>query len=104
MKELLIAAAHKADYLMLKCFGKMLIRSKGIRKVYFSIDDVFNMVEDEHASMRDRMTDDGEHWLQPRMREFISGKLKDNNEQHTENEKKKINRVPEYIFSFGGAK
>lgn len=45
-----------------------------------------------YASMRDRMTDDGEHWLQPRMREFISGKLKDNNEQHTENEKKKINR------------
>lgn len=53
MKELLIATAHKADYLMLKCFGKMLIRSKGIRKVHFSIDDVFNMVEDEHSCIMD---------------------------------------------------
>lgn len=53
VKELFIAAAHKADYLMLKCFGKMLIRSKGIRKVHFSIDDVFNMVEDENSCIMD---------------------------------------------------
>lgn len=53
VKELFRTAAYKADYLMLKCFGKMLIRSKGIRKFHFSIDDVFNMVEDEHSCIMD---------------------------------------------------
>lgn len=52
VKEL-FRVAHNADYLMLKCFGKMLIRSKSIRKVHFSIDDVFNMVEDEHSCIMD---------------------------------------------------
>ena len=52
-KELLRAVAYKSDYLMLKCFGKMLIKSKGIKKVHFSIDDVFDMVENEHNYIMD---------------------------------------------------
>lgn len=53
VKELLRTAAYKVDYLLLECFGKMFITKKGIRKVHFSIDDVFDMVEDEHSCIRD---------------------------------------------------
>lgn len=45
-----------------------------------------------YASMRDRVTADGEHWLNQRMRDFISGKLVDNNTEYTDKEKKRINR------------
>ena len=53
VKELLRTAVYKVDYLLLKCFGKMLITKKGIRKVHFSIDNVFDMVEAEHSCIRD---------------------------------------------------
>ena len=38
------------------------------------------------------MTESGEHWLQPEMREFLSGKLKDNNTEYDEKKKKSVNR------------
>ena len=45
-----------------------------------------------YTSMRDRVTAAGEHWLQPEMREFLSGKLKDNNTEYDEKKKKSVNR------------
>lgn len=45
-----------------------------------------------YSSMRDRVTESGEHWLQPEMREFLSGKLKDNNTEYDEKKKKSVNR------------
>jgi len=45
-----------------------------------------------YASMRDRVIEEGEHWLRPGMREFLSGKLKDNNIQYSSKEMKMISR------------
>ena len=45
-----------------------------------------------YASMRDRVTESGEHWLQPEMREFLSGKLKDNNTEYDAGKKRSVNR------------
>nr|WP_308623736.1 hypothetical protein [uncultured Eisenbergiella sp.] len=53
MKELFRIAAYKIDYLFLKWFGKRIIKRKGINKVHFSIDDVFDMVTNEHSFIVD---------------------------------------------------
>ena len=53
VKELFRRAAYRIDYFILKCFGEMLIKRKGIRKVHFSIDDVFDMFSDEQSYIRD---------------------------------------------------
>ena len=37
-----------------------------------------------YTSMRDRVTDSDEHWLQPEMREFLGGKLSENNAEYDE--------------------
>ena len=42
--------------------------------------------------MRNRVCEDGSEWLQPEMKEFLSGKLKDNNTEFTEKEQKAVNR------------
>lgn len=41
VKELFKTTVYKIDYFILKCFGKSIIMSKGIRKVHFGVDDVF---------------------------------------------------------------
>ncbi len=43
-----------------------------------------------YASLRDRVDLSGENWLQPEMREFMSQKLKDNNQTYSEHEKKML--------------
>lgn len=45
-----------------------------------------------YASMRDRVTVTGDHWLQPEMREFIGGQLKTLNPEYDEAQKKAVNR------------
>lgn len=40
-----------------------------------------------YAEVRDRVNTCGEHWLQPEMRDFMSQKLKDNNQTYSANEK-----------------
>lgn len=60
--------------------------------VWLTLGAIPSLDTPTYASMRDRITVDGQHWLQPQMREFISGKLKDNNQLHTPKEMRKINR------------
>lgn len=60
--------------------------------VWLTLGAIPSMETPSYASMRDRVTESGEHWLQPRMREFISNKLKDNNPQYSPKEMKHINR------------
>lgn len=60
--------------------------------VWLTLGAIPSLDTPTYASMRDRVTEDGEHWLNKEMSSFISGKLKDNNVQFTEAEKKKINR------------
>ena len=60
--------------------------------VWLTLGAIPSLDTPTYASMRDRITGNGEHWLQPKMREFISGKLKDNNPLHSEQEMKRINR------------
>lgn len=45
-----------------------------------------------YASMRDRITDKGDHWLNGEMHNFLSGKLKDNNVEYDEKQKREVNR------------
>ena len=45
-----------------------------------------------YATIRNRECVDGTEWLQPRMKEFMSQKLKDNNVEYTEVEKKAIDK------------
>ena len=42
--------------------------------------------------MRNRVCEDGSEWLQPEMKEFLSGKLKDNNTEFTEKDQEAVNR------------
>jgi len=60
--------------------------------VWLTLGAIPSLDTPAYASMRDRVTEDGEHWLQPRMREFLSGKLGDNNIQYSEQRMKKTNR------------
>lgn len=60
--------------------------------VWLTLGAIPSMDTPTYTEMRDRITTTGEHWLQPEMRDFLSGKLKDNNLQYTEKEMKKINR------------
>lgn len=53
MGESIRTVAYKIDYFLLKYFGERLIKSKGIRKIHFSIDDVFDVVVDEHSFVVD---------------------------------------------------
>ena len=52
-KEMFRKAAYKIDYFLLNCFGKIIIQSKRIRNVHFSIDDVFEMAKDERSVIID---------------------------------------------------
>lgn len=40
-----------------------------------------------YADVRDRVNKNGEHWLQPEMRDFMSQKLKDNNQVYSSYQK-----------------
>lgn len=46
-----------------------------------------------YASLRDRICNDGSTWLTPLLREFISHKLKENNEEYSEDKKIFINAL-----------
>lgn len=43
-----------------------------------------------YADERDRITETGNHWLQPRVLEFFNSKLEESNEKYDDKEKKKI--------------
>ncbi|NLP46842.1 MAG: radical SAM protein [Epulopiscium sp.] len=45
-----------------------------------------------YNEMRDRTCVNGEHWVRPQMKEIMSQKLADNNEQYSKSKKEKINR------------
>ena len=61
--------------------------------VWLTLGAIPSLDTPSYALMRDRVTEDGSHWLQDNMREFLSGKLKDNNREHTPEEMRKINRA-----------
>lgn len=48
-----------------------------------------------YSSMRNRVCEDVSEWLQPEMRAFLSGKLKENNTKFIEKEQKAVNRKME---------
>jgi organic radical activating enzyme len=51
-----------------------------------------------YAMERDRVTNCGEHWLKPDMREFFSSKLYESNDQLTNSEKKSIFKKNKILF------
>ena len=60
--------------------------------VWLTLGDIPVLKTPTYASMRNRVCDDGSEWLQPEMKEFLSGKLADNNHVFTAQEEKKANR------------
>jgi hypothetical protein len=46
-----------------------------------------------YADMRDRVCQNGSHWLTPKLRAFFSQKLHDNNPEYTQKEKDRLNQV-----------
>ena len=61
--------------------------------VWLTLGAIPSLETPTYALMRDRVAKDGSHWLQDNMREFLSGKLKDNNKEHTPEEVRRINRA-----------
>lgn len=47
--------------------------------VWLTLGDIPSLDTPTYSSMRNRVCEDGSEWLQPEMKEFLSGKLKDNN-------------------------
>lgn len=60
--------------------------------VWLTLGAIPSLDTPPYALMRDRITENGEHWLQPRMRQFLSGKLEDNNDKYNAQQMKNINR------------
>ena len=59
---------------------------------YLAIGDIPELNSPTYAELRNRVTKDGKEWLNPKMKFFMSQKLKDNNEEYSEAKKKEINK------------
>lgn len=59
---------------------------------FLALGDIPELETPTYAELRNRVTDDGIEWLQPKMKDFMSQKLYDNNEKYTDKKKKKVNR------------
>lgn len=49
---------------------------------FLTLGDIPELDTPTYASLRDRESSNGNHWLEPEVREFLSGKLKDNNKEY----------------------
>ena len=47
------------------------------------------MTDVGYGDIRDRIKDDGSHWIQPKMLEFLNTKMVDSNELHSNKRKRK---------------
>lgn len=59
---------------------------------YLAIGDIPKLNAPTYAELRNRVTKDGKEWLNPKMKSFMSQKLKDNNEEYSSAKRKKINK------------
>lgn len=60
--------------------------------VWLTLGAIPELSSPSYCEMRDRLASDGTHWLNEKMRNFLSGKLKDSNKEYSEEEKKKISK------------
>lgn len=68
---------------------------------FLTLGTIPELVTPNYAQMRDRIDDQGDHWLQPTMRAFMVQKLQDNNEEYPFWEKAEQN-LKGALFSTGG--
>lgn len=71
---------------------------------YLAIGDIPELETPTYAELRNRVTKDGKEWLNPKMKAFMSQKLKDNNEEYSETKKKKINKSFKRKYVIGKSK
>jgi len=57
--------------------------------VWLTLGNIPELITPKYAEMRNRVCIDGTEWLQKEMKEFLSGKLIDNNEEYNDIQKKK---------------
>lgn len=60
---------------------------------YLALGDIPELKTPTYASLRNRIDKNGNEWLNPKMKAFISQKLYDNNEEYSLSKKKSINRT-----------
>ena len=59
--------------------------------VWLTLGAIPDLITPTYTAMRDRITSDGQHWLNEKMRSFLSGKLIDSNKPYNAEEQKRIN-------------
>ena len=67
--------------------------------VWLTLGDIPSLETPVYALMRDRVDGNGNHWLQPRMRDFLSCKLGDENQPFSEDEERRFSRKTRCGFS-----
>lgn len=60
---------------------------------FLTFGDIPELDTPTYDKLRDRACSDGTYWLKDDMKKFMQGKLKENNKEYDEDEKKKINRI-----------
>ena len=53
--------------------------------------DIVDFTTTTYADIRDRICEDGSHWLTPKMRNFMSSKLQESNKEYSSKQKKQAN-------------
>ena len=59
---------------------------------FLTLGDIPELHTPTYATLRNRGEKNGKEWLKPKMKDFMSQKLYDNNEEYTEKRKRQINR------------
>lgn len=59
---------------------------------FLTLGDIPELNTPYYSELRNRINKDGKEWIKPKVKEFISQKLYDNNEEYTEKRKKSINK------------
>ena len=70
--------------------------------VWLTLGAIPSLETPTYAMMRNRVTIDGSEWLNPKMKAFLSQKLKDNNDELDLKQQKKINRKSGIYTKFSG--
>lgn len=60
---------------------------------FLALGDIPELKTPTYAQLRNRKTPDGKEWLQPKMKQFMSQKLYENNEQYSKQRKHQVNRT-----------
>ena len=68
---------------------------------FLALGDIPELETPTYAQLRNRVTQNGTEWLNPKMKAFMSQKLYENNEIYTDEKKKKINNKIESCKATG---